>query len=82
VFRRLSGDEGAVVLHLDTAAYHGLNAVGSLIWELIDDGTTIDALVAALRTQIDDPPADLEQHVEEFVAALAQRGLLEVDREA
>jgi hypothetical protein len=83
VHRRLSGDEGAVILHLDSAAYHGLNQVGSLIWELIgDDGTVMAQLVAELRAQLDEAPPDLEEHVVEFLEALAERDIVLVEQGA
>jgi len=83
VHRRLSGEEGAVILHLDTAAYHGLNQVGSLIWELIgDEGTVMGQLVAQLRAQLAEAPADLEDHVLEFLEALAERDIVLVDQES
>src|SRR5437763_870542 len=51
VFRQLGGETGGVVLHLGTAAYHGVNEMGALVfglWRLTgpvsygwDDGTII-----------------------------------------
>ncbi len=77
VHRRLSGEEGAVVLHLDSAAYHGLNEVGSLIWELIgEEGATMQTLVTELRVRVNDPPDDLADHVHAFLSALAERNLV------
>jgi hypothetical protein len=77
VFRRLADEEGGVLLHLDTAAYHGLNEMGSLIWELIGDrGTVVSVLVAELKAHLDDAPPDLVDHVVEFLDALRERGLV------
>jgi hypothetical protein len=76
-FRRLD-DGTAVVLHLDTAQYHGVNEVGAAIWELADDGVTFDALLDGLREKLDDVPDRLESDVEEFLRALAERGLVEI----
>ena len=36
VFRRLGGETGGVVLHLGTAAYHGVNEMGALVFSLLD----------------------------------------------
>lgn len=70
-------DEGGVLLHLDTASYHGLNPVGALTWELLDGGTSLPDLVEQLRGQLDDEvPATLDQEVAEFVAALVERKLV------
>jgi hypothetical protein len=76
-FRRLD-DGSAVVLHLDTAQYHGVNEVGAVIWELTEPGPTFEGLVAAVRERVEDPPADLEGDVEEFVYALNERGLVDL----
>lgn len=76
-FRRLE-DGSAVVLHMDTTQYHGVNEVGAVIWELTEPGPTFEELVAAVRERVDDPPADLEDEVEEFVYALNERGLIDV----
>ena len=35
-YRGMGEREGGVLLHLDTAAYHGLNEVGALIWRLLE----------------------------------------------
>ncbi len=72
---RALGDEGGVLLHLDTAAYHGLNQVGARIWELLD-GVTLVELVSRLEEYLGDPPSTLADDVAEFLARLAERGLI------
>jgi hypothetical protein len=74
-FRRLENGS-AVVLHLDTAQYHGLNEVGAAIWELAD-GRSFDEIVRGLREKIDDPPPHLDDEVAEFLQALHDRELVE-----
>jgi Coenzyme PQQ synthesis protein D (PqqD) len=74
-FRRLENGS-AVVLHLDTAQYHGLNEVGAAIWDLAD-GRTFEEIVQGLREQLEDPPPDLESDVTEFLEALHERELVE-----
>jgi coenzyme PQQ synthesis protein D (PqqD) len=76
-FRRLD-DGSAVILHLDTAQYHGVNEVGAVIWELTEPGPTFEDLLAGARAKLDDAPGDLEADVEEFVYALKERGLVEL----
>jgi len=65
-----------VLLHLDTAAYHGLNEMGVAIWSLIEPGITFGALVDALRAQIADAPPSLDQDVSTFLGELQQRDLV------
>jgi Coenzyme PQQ synthesis protein D (PqqD) len=78
VFRRLAGEEGGVLLHLDTANYHGVNGIGAAIWELSEDGPSYGTLLARLRGKLEDPPADLTSDVEEFLSDLAERGLIDI----
>ena len=77
--RELSAEEGAVLLHLETAQYHGINPVGLLIWELLDGERTVTDVVAAVRAQVHDPPPELEDDVLEFLNDVLKRGLVVAD---
>lgn len=75
VFRELQ--TGGVLLHLSTGQYHGLNETGVAIWKLLTDGGGSVAQVAArLRELLDEPPAELEDVVADFLGALRERDLL------
>ena len=74
VYRRLADGE-AVLLHLGSGAYHELNAVGALLWELLDGRRDLPSLTAELAEVVEDPPPDLETVVASFVADLRQRDL-------
>lgn len=63
-------------MRLDSAAYHGLNEVGALIWSLLSGGTTFATLVEELRTRLDDAPANLADDVSEFLEGLHRRELV------
>ena len=76
VFRKLGAGSGGVILHLGSAAYHGVNETGSLIWSLMGDGPTLGSLVQSVRLRLDDAPDDLAADVSEFVEGLATRGLV------
>ncbi len=75
-FRALTDSEGGVLLHLDSGSYHGLNAMGTLIWNLIGEGTKLGDLVATIRHELTDAPSALSADVEAFVDDLAERHLL------
>lgn len=75
VFRELADGEG-VLLHLDTGAYHGLNATGTAIWELVDGARAQDDIVAAFEELLDDPPDGLDDVVATFLAGLHERDLI------
>lgn len=78
VFRELADGTG-VLLHLDTTAYHGVNRIGVLIWSLIDEGTTLSRLTDDVRSRVMDPPAEIDDDVEEFVRDLSSRDLILVE---
>jgi hypothetical protein len=75
--RTLTGGE-AVLLHLDTAAYHGLNSMGETIWEELGDGRSFGELVRAIRALLDEDPPELEADLAGFLEALADRDLVEI----
>lgn len=79
VARRLDEGEGGVILHLESGAYHGVNEVGLVIWELLEGKPTHRELLDALRERIDDPPAHLEDDVSEFLTQVRERDLIVVE---
>jgi hypothetical protein len=74
-FRKLEDGSG-VILHLDSTQYHGVNEVGSAIWELTETPRPFADIVEGLKDRLDDPPADLASDVEEFLRALEERDLV------
>ena len=50
VYRDLADGAGGVVLHLDTAVYHGVNAFGAHVWSSLGEGVTFADLMAGIRT--------------------------------
>jgi Coenzyme PQQ synthesis protein D (PqqD) len=78
IVRELSEGEGAVLLHLESGAYHGVNPVGELIWELLEEERTVADLVEAVRNRTEDPPATLEDDVVRFLESVQERDLLVV----
>jgi len=79
VFRELSEGSGGVVLHLDTAAYHGVNETGAYIWSLLDGGATVGAVLERLRADMEGAPTSLDEEVTAFVHALSERNLVAVE---
>lgn len=65
-----------VLLHLDSGAYHELNPVGALIWELLDGRRSPSEIAGEIRGRVEDPPEDLDRVVCEFLAELRQRDLI------
>jgi hypothetical protein len=75
--RMFDDGQGGVVLHVGSGAYHGINRIGAVIWDsLPEEGAALGDVVARVRAQLDDAPADLEDDVIEFFEQLAERDLV------
>jgi hypothetical protein len=79
-YRKLAEGGGAVLLNLDTAAYHGLNQTGSLIWEAVGEGKPLGDVVPEVASFFEDAPAVLAAEVTTFIEDLIERDLLRVDQ--
>ena len=72
-------EEGeAVLLHLESGAYHGLNPVGVVIWELLENEQTVAELAEGVRSRTEDPPETLEDDINSFLESARERDLLVV----
>ena len=78
VARELAQAEGAVLLHLGSGAYHGLNQVGVVVWQELEGERTVGELVEAVRERVEDPPPELERDVIAFLEGAVERDLLDV----
>jgi hypothetical protein len=79
VARELSPAEGGVLLHLESAQYHGVNPVGLLIWELLDGQRTVGEVIDAVRDRVQNPPPQLEADVMQFLTDVQERNLVVVE---
>lgn len=78
-FRRLGDGDGAVLLRLDTGAYHGVNDVGALVWTLLDEAR-FDAVLAAVSAELVDAPPSLLDEISAYLEELEERGLVSISR--
>lgn len=78
VARGLGDREGGVLLHLETGAYHSVNAVGQAIWDLVDGRRTVAAIIDELRQRVSDAPPQLDDEVIAFLAGALERDLVAV----
>jgi hypothetical protein len=65
-----------VVLDTRSGVYLCLQGSGALLWRLLGESTTRDALVEALVGTYDIDPTRAGEDVDEFLATLDERGLL------
>lgn len=73
VFAELDGE--AVLLHLETGVYFGLNGVGTEIWKLIEKGHRVDRVLDLLYDEYEIDYGQLRVEVEEFLDRLVAAGL-------
>ncbi len=77
-YRELGGDRGAVLLRLDTGAYHGIDRVGVLVWDLLEGSPSFGELLPSLRDKLHKVPAGFEKEISDFLTSLRDRDLIEV----
>lgn len=73
---RSLADGEAVLLHLDSGEYHGLNDSGLAVWELVDGQRSARAIAQEVHDRFDGVPEDVDDLVRTFLAALDERALL------
>lgn len=69
------GDE-TVLLDLETGIYFGIDAVGTRVWELLQDGASPEEICDTLRIEYFDAPDSLETDIIEFLGQLADNKLI------
>jgi hypothetical protein len=78
----MSATRGGETVLLDPVRgrYHTLNEVGARVWELLADGTTLEAIVGTIRSEYDVPLVSgvdpVEQDVTTLLRHLRAAGLL------
>ena len=76
IFRDLDGE--AVILHLDSGTYFGLNSVGTRIWQLMEREGRLTDVLDDLRAEYDAPADVLERDLLDLVTRLVEARLGEV----
>lgn len=74
LLRHVAGE--AVLLHLSTGTYYGLEPIGTRMLTLALEHAGTDAIVAALGAEYDAAPDRLAQDLETLMADLATAGLV------
>ncbi len=69
-------DGEAVLLHLGSGTYFGMNPVASRAWEHIVGRTSFGALCEKLCAEFEVDAAELEADMQELVGALLAQGLV------
>lgn len=74
IFRELNGE--AVVLNLESGTYFGLDAVGTRIWQLCAEHSSIHEVWQVMQNEFDAPGEALRSDLLAFVNELSSKGLL------
>jgi hypothetical protein len=68
----------AVILNTDKGVYYGLNPVGSRIWSLVQEPTTLRETRDVILREYDVEPALCEADMLALIQTLADEGLVQV----
>jgi len=69
-------DDEAILLNLEIGAYYSLNATGTEIWALVQEGGTAADAAAAMAARYPGQEALVTSQVERFLRTLLDEGLL------
>jgi hypothetical protein len=78
VHRELADGTG-VLLHVETGAYFRLNRTGVMVWDLLEQGMSLQELIDRLRRRIPDAYPQLIVDIPEFLGSLVERNLISVE---
>ena len=74
LIRVLDGE--SVILNLDSESYFGLDEVGTRMWEVLTEASSIQAAYEQLLTEYEVEPAVLRADIDNLVGQLVESGLL------
>lgn len=76
VYETIEGE--TVIVDLKRGSYYSLVGAGSLVWQELAAGRTVDEILARLYREYDATPQEMESAVQEFFQTLARENLLAV----
>ncbi len=80
LWRELEGE--AVLLDPRSSVYFSLNAVGTRVWCLLEEGLPLDQVHAALQAEYEVEAGTLWRDLDELVRRLAEEGLVDLEPES
>ena len=80
VLFRIVGEE-AVLLNLKTELYLGLDPVGTRMWNVLVEASSIQAAYDALLLEYEVEPSRLREDLDEFLGKLLEQGLIQISPE-
>ena len=70
-------DDEVVVLNHASGTYQGLYGIGSRIWELVQEPTTVSSVCRRIEAEYTDRPNGWEDEARSFLAELEKHQLIE-----
>lgn len=77
VFSSMMPDGEYAILDVERSTYYGLNPVAARLWELLDEPTTLEALVEKLVLEFEVAESQCRTEVERFIADMHAKALIE-----
>ncbi len=74
-------DEEVAIFHEETGQYYGLDDVGSRVWEVFHETSSLREALTVLMGEFEIEESDLEEAIVEFVKELVDLQLLMVREE-
>jgi hypothetical protein len=74
LFRELDGE--AVILNLDTESYLGLDPVGTRMWNVLTEQSSIEAAYQVLLSEYDVAPETLRADIERLLGDMLEHKLI------
>jgi hypothetical protein len=71
-------EDEAVLLDLKTGTYFGLDPMGTRMWHLLEENSSLQLVAQRITEQYDVTPDVCERDLREFVGRLREKGLIEV----
>jgi len=72
-------DGETVILHQDIGKYYGLNEVGTLVWELLEEPRSVEEVCQEVAGVYDVEYGRCRSDVEELLVDLAEKDLVRLD---
>jgi hypothetical protein len=74
-------DDEAVILHLASGVYFGLDSVGTRMWQLLSEHGSKDKVIEALLDEYEVEEGQLRRDLDELIRQLIDKGLVTFDAE-
>ena len=68
-------DDFAIVINYETGVYYGINGFGTLVFDFLMKGSSVEDILTALN-KIPDIPADIDQRLAAFIEELKNKEII------